>query len=167
VLNLFAYTGGSTLAAASAGADVVHIDASKGAVAWARRNAELSSLSASPIRWIVEDARRFVAREQKRGNRYHGIILDPPTYGHGPKGHAWQLERDLPGLLRSCGGLLSENAFLICTCHSPGVNPGQLAGQLREALPGAGPHTITAEDLYLVAEGRRLHSGVAARFLGG
>jgi 23S rRNA (cytosine1962-C5)-methyltransferase len=99
VLNLFAYTGASTLAAAAAGADVVHVDAAKSTVAWARRNAALSGLADAPIRWIAEDAPRFVAREQKRGNRYHGIILDPPSYGHGPAGQLWQIDRDLPDLL--------------------------------------------------------------------
>ena len=91
VLNLFAYTGGSTLAAAAAGAEVVHVDAAKNIVAWARRNAELSGLADAPIRWIAEDAMKFVKRELKRGNRYDAVILDPPSYGHGPQGEVWRL----------------------------------------------------------------------------
>ena len=91
VLNLFAYTGGSTLAAAHAGAEVVHIDAAKNVVHWARQNAELSGLVNAPIRWIAEDASKFVEREVRRGNRYQGIILDPPSYGHGPKGERWKI----------------------------------------------------------------------------
>ena len=93
LLNLFAYTGGSTLAAAAAGAEVVHVDAAKNIVAWARRNAELSGLAEAPIRWIAEDAMKFVKRELKRGNRYDAVILDPPSYGHGPQGEVWRLSK--------------------------------------------------------------------------
>ncbi|MEX2141832.1 MAG: class I SAM-dependent methyltransferase [Pirellulales bacterium] len=165
VLNLFAYTGGSTHAAAAAGAAVVHIDAAKSTVAWARRNAELSGLSAAPVRWIADDALRFVAREQKRGSRYHGIILDPPSYGHGPKGEVWQLERDLPALLARCGALLAENAFVLLTCHSTGITPGELQRCLEESLHAARGNDVEAQDLFLIAaDGRRLHSGLAARW---
>ena len=92
VLNLFAYTGGATLAMAAAGARVVHVDSARGSVAWARRNAELSGLSAAPIRWIVEDAPKFVRRELARGNGYDAVVLDPPSYGHGPKGEPWKFD---------------------------------------------------------------------------
>ena len=102
VLNLFGYTGGSTLAAAAAGAEVVHVDAAKNVVAWARRNAELSGLADAPIRWIVEDATKFVKRELRRGNRYDAVILDPPSYGHGPRGEVWRLSKHLPRLLALC-----------------------------------------------------------------
>ena len=137
MLNLFAYTGASTLAAA-AGAEVVHVDAAKSTVAWARSNAALSGLAEAPIRWIIEDARRFTVREQKRGNRYHGIILDPPTYGHGPAGQAWQIDRDLPDLLAMCGRLLAEDAgFLLLTCHSPDIGPAELNRHLGETVPAA------------------------------
>jgi 23S rRNA (cytosine1962-C5)-methyltransferase len=165
VLNLFAYTGGSTLAAAAARVEVVHIDAAKSTVAWARRNAELSGLSTAPIRWLVEDARHWVARELKRGNRYDGIILDPPTYGHGKKGEAWQLERDLPALLAGCAAVLAENAFVLLTCHSSGMSPSELQSRLNEALPAARASHLEMEDLYLIAsDGRRLHSGVTSRW---
>ena len=102
-MNLFAYTGASTLAAAAAGAEVTHVDAAAGVVAWARRNAQLSGLSEAPIRWITEDARKFVRREIKRGNFYDAVILDPPSYGHGPGGEAWKLEEHLGELLAMCG----------------------------------------------------------------
>lgn len=162
VLNLFAYTGGSTLAAAAAGAEVVHIDASKSTIAWARCNAELSGLSAAPIRWIVEDARRFVAREQKRGNCYHGIILDPPSYGHGAKGKSWQLERDLPGLLRGCVTLLTEDGFLLLSCHSSGVTPPILRQWLTSALAARPREAAQAQNLNLIdAHGRPLNCGVS------
>jgi 23S rRNA (cytosine1962-C5)-methyltransferase len=169
VLNLFAYTGASTLAAAAAGAEVVHVDAAKGTVAWARRNAALSGLSEAPIRWIPEDARRFVAREQKRGNRYQGIILDPPSYGHGPAGQAWQIDRHLPDLLAACGRLLTEETgFLLLTCHSPDIGPAELSRHLREAVTAgraSDASNIDAHDLFLTTDdGRQLHSGVAARW---
>jgi 23S rRNA (cytosine1962-C5)-methyltransferase len=166
VLNLFAYTGASTLAAAAAGAEVVHIDASKSTVAWARRNAELSGVSDAPIRWIVEDAARFVAREAKRGNRYQGIVLDPPSYGHGPKGSAWQIERDLPQLLEHCGRLLAEDAgFLLLSCHSPGIRSTDLKKQLLKSIPKSQPRETEGADLFLTSDdGRQLHSGVAARW---
>ena len=110
VMNLFAYTGGSTLAAAAAAAETVHVDAAKNTVAWARRNAELSGLSAAPIRWIAEDALKFVKRELRRGNRYDAVILDPPSYGHGPRGEVWRLSKHLPRLLSLCGELTAGRA---------------------------------------------------------
>ena len=120
VLNLFAYTGGSTLAAAAAGARVTHIDSARNLLARARRNAELSGLADAPIRWIAEDAVRFVKREQKRGQKYDAIILDPPSYGHGTQGSVWQIDRDLPILLQNCFDLLSDKLlFLLLTCHTP------------------------------------------------
>ena len=105
VLNLFAYTGGSTLAAAAAGAEVVHVDAARNIVAWARRNAELSGLANAPIHWIADDALKFVTRELRRGRRYDAVILDPPSYGHGPHGEVWRLAQHLPQLLELCGQL--------------------------------------------------------------
>jgi 23S rRNA (cytosine1962-C5)-methyltransferase len=162
VLNLFAYTGGSTLAAAAAGAEVVHIDASKSTVAWARENAELSGLAAAPIRWIVEDAARFVGRELRRGNHYHGIVLDPPSYGHGPNGESWQLVRDLPPLLAACNELAAERGFLVLTCHTPGVGPNELRQLFADLKTRA--TEIDAHDLLLTtADGDRLHSGVVVR----
>ncbi|HEY2759098.1 MAG TPA: class I SAM-dependent methyltransferase, partial [Pirellulales bacterium] len=124
VLNLFAYTGGSTLAAAAAGAAVTHVDAAKNIVAWARRNAELSALSAAPIRWIAEDAMKFVRREIKRGQQYDAIILDPPTYGHGAGGEVWKLDSHLPELLAMCKELIGPSPnFVILTCHSAPYDP--------------------------------------------
>lgn len=119
VLNLFAYTGIASLVAARAGAEVVHIDASKRAIGWARENQIAAGLGALPIRWICEDAVKFVEREQRRGNRYDGIILDPPKFGRGPKGEVWDLFAGLPPLMRACVSLLSDTPlFLILTAYS-------------------------------------------------
>jgi 23S rRNA (cytosine1962-C5)-methyltransferase len=166
VLNLFAYTGGSTLAAAASGAEVVHVDAARNVVDWARRNAELSGLAEAPVRWITEDATKFVRREVRRGSRYDAVILDPPSYGHGPRGEVWRLAKHLPRLL----SLLSEltaagRRFVLLTCHTPGFDPPRLEGLLRETL---GPGRVTAEALVLkTPEGRKLPSGVAARWEAG
>lgn len=115
VLNLFAYTGGATLAAAQAGAEVVHLDASKVAVTWGRENAQLSELQNAPVRWIVDDAMQFVNREVKRGNTYDAIIMDPPAFGHGPKDELWKIEENFLSFVSSCKKLLSDNPlfFLI------------------------------------------------------
>lgn len=109
VLNLFAYTGGATLAAAEAGASVTHVDASKGMVTWAKENAELSGLSDRPIRWLVDDCVKFVEREIRRGNHYDGIIMDPPSYGRGPKGEIWKIEEKIFPLVQLCTKILSKN----------------------------------------------------------
>lgn len=108
VLNLFGYTGGASLACAKAGASVVHVDGSKVAIGWGKDNAALSGLSEKPIRWILDDAREFVRREIKRGNKYDGIILDPPAFGHGPNKELWKIEEHLPDLLKMCGEVLSD-----------------------------------------------------------
>lgn len=135
VLNLFAFTGAATLAAARVGAAAVHVDASRPAVAWARRNAELSGLADGPIRWLVDDARAFVARERRRQRRYQGLILDPPTYGHGDGGREWRLDRDLPALLGDCAAILDAAAsFVLLTAHTPGYGPAELAELLRTAI---------------------------------
>jgi 23S rRNA (cytosine1962-C5)-methyltransferase len=128
VLNLFAYTGLVTLALARAGASVAHVDAAKPSVDWARRNAVLSGLDDRPIRWLVDDARAFVAREIRRGRRYDGVVLDPPTYGHGVSGKVWRLERDLGPLLDDIGGLLAANGFLLLTAHTAALDPFTLGG---------------------------------------
>lgn len=166
VLNLFAYTGGSTHAAAAAGAEVVHVDAASNTVAWARRNAHHSGLAGAPIRWISEDAPKFAARELKRGNRYDAVILDPPTYGHGPKGEVWRIERDLPPLLSRCAELTAERrAFVLLTTHSPGIGPAELQAYLADCVFGHCGAGATAADLYLkTSGGRRLHAGVVARW---
>jgi 23S rRNA (cytosine1962-C5)-methyltransferase len=142
VLNLVAYTGGSSLAAAAAGAEVVHVDAANNVVAWARRNAELSGLADAPIRWITEDARRFVEREIRRNARYDAIILDPPSYGRGPRGEPFLFSRHLESLLQNAGRLLSdEPAFLLLTHHS------------------SGPAALRANDWFCESTGGRLARG--------
>ncbi|MFA7636722.1 MAG: class I SAM-dependent methyltransferase [Monoglobales bacterium] len=125
VLNLFAYTGGATVAAAAAGAqEVVHVDSSKGMVAWAKENAELSGLGNSYIRFIVDDVIKFVAREKRRGRKYDIIIMDPPSYGRGPNGEVWKLEDELYRLLDECSGLLSENSLaMVINSYTTGLSP--------------------------------------------
>ena len=124
VLNLFAYTGGATLACAQAGASVCHVDASKGMVAWARENAAASGLSDRPIRWLVDDCIKFVQREQRRGNRYDGIIMDPPSYGRGPGGEVWKLEEQLFSLVELCRSILSPDAkFFLLNSYTTGLSP--------------------------------------------
>ncbi len=123
VLNLFAYTGGSTLAAAAAEATVAHIDSAQNVMAWARRNATAASLAKAPIRWITEDALKFAKREVRRGRHYHGVILDPPSYGHGPDGEVWKIDDHLPELLSICGELTNRQPrFVLLTCHAPGYD---------------------------------------------
>jgi 23S rRNA (cytosine1962-C5)-methyltransferase len=163
VLNLFAYTGGSTLAAAAAGAEVVHVDSAANTVAWARQNAAASSLDGAPIRWIVDDAAKFVAREIKRGRRYDAIILDPPTYGHGPKGQAWKFEQDLPPLMENCGMLLSdEAAFFLLTHHTPQARIDYLAAVRR--IANASDFIAEQGEMRLAAQdGRILQSGAYLR----
>lgn len=137
MLNLFGYTGVASLALAAAGAEVTHVDASKKSVGWARENAELSGLADRPVRWIVEDARKYVAREVRRGSRYHGIVLDPPKYGRGPTGEVWRLFEDLPGLLADCAALLADDAdFLLLNAYAARISGLSLAHQMAGALPG-------------------------------
>jgi len=139
VLNLFGYTGVASLVMAAAGAAVTHVDASKKAVAWARENAELSGLADRPVRWITEDARKYVQREVRRGSTYEGIILDPPKYGRGPDGQVWRLFEDLPELTGLCAQLLSENAkFLVLNAYAERISGAALAGLLAEKLDGRG-----------------------------
>lgn len=166
VLNLFAYSGGSTLAAAAAGAEVVHVDAARSVVNWARQNAERAGLKSAPIRWIVEDARRFVEREVRRGNQYDAVILDPPTYGHGPKAQPWKLLEHLAGLLRSARELTrQQRAFILLTCHAPGVGPPELGAMLSDNLLGQRQSGVFSQRLFLAnAAGQRLASGVVARW---
>jgi 23S rRNA (cytosine1962-C5)-methyltransferase len=168
VLNLFAYTGGSTLAAASKGAEVVHVDAAKNTVAWARRNAKLSGLADAPIRWICDDAVKFVERELRRGNRYDAVILDPPSYGHGPKGEVWKLSDGLMTLLSACGQLTGkQRAFFVVTCHSPGYGPAELQACLADAVFGHCQVSVKTSVLSIQAvDGRRLPSGIVARWTG-
>jgi 23S rRNA (cytosine1962-C5)-methyltransferase len=163
VLNLFAYTGGATLAAAAAGARVVHVDASKSVVAWARANAETNGLADRPIRWITDDARQFVTREIRRGRRYDGIILDPPSYGHGKGGAIWKFSDHVGPLLADCRAILRPGGFVVFSAHSPGVTSEDLAAMLVHDKI-AEPKRVIASDLNIkTASGRSLPSGSCAR----
>jgi 23S rRNA (cytosine1962-C5)-methyltransferase len=169
ILNLFAYTGGSTLAAAAAGMEVVHVDAAKNIVDWARCNAELSGLAGTPIRWITDDAMKFVKRELKRGNRYDGIILDPPSYGHGRRGEIWRLSKNLPELLDICAELTAGRCkFVLLTCHTPGYESSILADMLIQSFPCMKRGNIVAKTLTIRSDtGRELPCGVMVRCMAG
>lgn len=135
ILNLFAYTGGATLACASAGASVCHVDASKGMVSWARDNARVSGLENKPIRWIVDDCKKFVEREIRRNNRYDGIIMDPPSYGRGPSGETWKLEENIFEFVSLCSQLLSdEPLFFILNSYTTGLSPSVMSYILSTAI---------------------------------
>lgn len=171
VLNLFGYTGGSTLACSQAGAHCVHLDAAKGVVDWARKNAELSGLADRPIRWLVDDAMKFVKREERRGHTYQAIILDPPSFGRGPKGEVFKIEDDLVPLLQACRSLLAKDAlFVLYSCHTPGFTPITMRNQIDIVVSGrkgtveTGEMTIP-EQQSNPARARLLPSGVYARWL--
>ena len=128
VLNLFAYTGGATLSAAAAGASVTHVDASKGMVTWAKENAAASGLKEAPIRWLVDDCVKFVEREIRRENHYDAIIMDPPSYGRGPKGEIWKMEESIHSFLKLCTRLLSDQPlFVLINSYTTGLQPAVLA----------------------------------------
>lgn len=167
VLNLFAYSGGSTLAAAHAGAHVCHLDASKGMVSWARENASLNMLEAAPIRWIVEDVSKFLQRELRRGKRYDAIILDPPSFGRGSSGEIFKIEEHLEGILQMCRNLLSEQPlFILFSCHTPGFSPIVMHHLLSQAMDGIKGNIDSGE---MVLEGLHnvlpLPSGTFARWI--
>jgi 23S rRNA (cytosine1962-C5)-methyltransferase len=163
VLHLFAYTGLATLALAAAGAEVTHVDASRPTVAWARRNAELSGMTDRPIRWIVDDAVAFTQREARRRHDYAGIVLDPPTYGHGPGARPWRLEDDLARLLAACGGVLEPDGFVLLTAHTPEFDAERLSRLLDRAL-GPSRGAAGGGDLAVAAgDGRRLELGAFVR----
>lgn len=147
VLNLFAYTGVATLAAAAAGASVCHVDAAKGMVAWARENAAASGLSGAPIRWIIDDCAKFVEREIKRGRRYDAVIMDPPSYGRGPSGEIWKLEKDLFPFLKLVSGVLSDDPlFFIINSYTTGLAPSVLTCLLDSVVtPRFGGGTVSDE----------------------
>ncbi len=168
LLNLFAYTGGATLAAAAAGALVTHVDAARNVVSWARRNATLSGLADAPIRWISEDALTFVRREVRRGNHYQGVILDPPSYGHGPKGQVWKIEQHLPNLLEACADLIAPDPRLVClTTHTEGLSTGCLRALLAQTKVAPNSRQIETTEMSLItSDGRRLSSGRGARWRG-
>ena len=150
VLNLFAYTGGATLAAAKAGASVTHVDASKGMVAWAKENASISGLSDAPIRYLVDDCTKFVEREIRRGNTYDGIIMDPPSYGRGPKGEIWKIEDNIYPLLTQTAKLLDKNAlFFLINSYTTGLQPAVLTCLARQALPPSLGGRVEAQEIGL------------------
>lgn len=141
VLNLFAYSGGSTLAAAHAGAEVCHVDASKGMVEWARQNAAINQLQDRPVRWIVDDVTKFLERELRRERRYDLIILDPPSYGRGAKGEVFKIENDLPNLLSLLAKLTSDEPLgVLLSCHTPELTPISLHHLLLQAFGSRGGH---------------------------
>lgn len=166
VLNLFAYTGGATLACAKAGAEVCHVDGSKTAVAWARKNAELSGLADAPVRWIVEDVVAFLKREIKRGRRYDAIIMDPPSFGHGPKDELWKIEEHFLDLMNLCKEILSdEPLFVLINGYTAGYSPIAYENNLKDILKD---HEGTTEIGELVIEqsdsNKLLPCGIFARW---
>ena len=167
ILNLFAYTGGATVSAAAAGASVVHVDASKGMVTWAKENAASSGLAEAPVRWLVDDCMKFVEREIRRGNTYDGIIMDPPSYGRGPKGEIWKMEESIYPFLTETAKLLSrEPLFFLLNSYTTGLQPAVLSYLLNTVIvPGRGGH-VEAEEIGLpVSEsGLVLPCGAAGRW---
>ncbi len=166
VLNLFGYTGAATLAAAAAGAKVTHVDASKPSISWAKENAEASSLSHMPIRWILDDAYKFVLREARRGATYDGIIMDPPRFGRGAKGELWKLETDLPKLLSACRDILSPHpAFFLLNAYTADISSIVLSRLVQDLIRNAGG-VIESGELALRQSNtdQLLPSGIFARW---
>lgn len=157
VLNLFAYTGGATLAAAKAGAQVTHVDASKGMVAWAKENARSSGLEDAPIRWIVDDCQKFVEREIRRGKQYDAIIMDPPSYGRGPKGEIWKIEDAIHPLVQLCAKVLSDQPlFFLINSYTTGFAPSVLSYLIgTEIVPRFGG-SVRADEIGLPVSGNGL-----------
>ncbi|MBO5577145.1 MAG: class I SAM-dependent methyltransferase [Ruminococcus sp.] len=150
VLNLFAYTGGATLACANAGASVAHVDASKGMVQWARENAQASGLADKPIRWLVDDCEKFVRREIRRERRYDAIVMDPPSYGRGPGGEVWKLEDCIYDLVQTCAGVLSDKPlFFLLNSYTTGLSPSVMAYILRDVLCTRFGGKVTADEIGL------------------
>ena len=168
VLNLFAYTGGATLACAASGASVTHVDASKGIVAWAKENATSSGLIDKPIRWIVDDCVKFVEREIRRGNHYDAIIMDPPSYGRGPKGEIWKIEESIHPLVQKCVQLLSDKPlFFLINSYTTGLQPAVLSYMLSTELKGF-DGTVDSQEVGLpvTSNGLVLPCGASGRFQG-
>lgn len=161
VLNLFAYSGGSTLAAALGGAEVCHLDASRGMVEWARENARLNGLTERPIRWIVDDAHKFMRREIRRGRKYDGIVLDPPTFGRGANGELYKIERDLKETLSLVRDLLSETpVFVLFSSHTPGLSSIVAENLLSQLFPSA---RVESGEMLLEGSSLKCPSGVFCR----
>lgn len=169
VLNLFAYTGGASLAAAKAGAKVTHVDASKGMVNWAKENAALSGIDEHSIRYIVDDCLKFVEREIRRGHKYDAIIMDPPSYGRGPKGELWKIEDSIHQLVKTCAGVLSEQPlFVLINSYTTGLQPAMMAYIAGLELQKRFGGKIEADELGLpvTATGFVLPCGAACRYTG-
>lgn len=166
VLNLFGYTGGATMAALSAGAEVTHVDGSKSAITWAKENAELSGLINKPVRWIIDDARKFVMREIKRGGKYDGIIMDPPSFGRGGKGEIWKIETDFIKLLEECSKILSDNPlFFIVNGYAAGYSSNAYYNALKPIVEKYGGQFEIGELTILESKGKRLlPCGIFARW---
>jgi len=167
VLNLFAYTGGATLAAAAAGAEVVHVDASKGMVTWAKENAVASGLGDAPIRYLVDDCGKFVERELRRGNKYDGIIMDPPSYGRGPKGEIWKIEESLHPFVKLTSGLLSDDPlFFLINSYTTGLQPAVLSYMMNLELVSKFGGQVEASEIGLPVKenGLVLPCGASGRY---
>lgn len=167
VLNLFAYTGGATLAAAAAGASVTHVDASKGMVTWAKENAVASGLAEAPIRWLVDDCVKFVEREIRRGNQYDGIIMDPPSYGRGPKGEIWKIEEKIYPLVQLCEKILSNDPlFFLINSYTTGLQPAVLSYMLGSTVAKKYGGNVKADEIGLpvTASGLVLPCGASGRW---
>ncbi len=168
VLNLFAYTGGATLSAAKAGASVTHVDASKGMVSWAKENAISSGLKDAPIRYLVDDCVKFVEREIRRGNRYDGIIMDPPSYGRGPKGEIWKIEDNIFKFIELCTDILSDDAaFFLVNSYTTGLQPAVLTYMLNVLLAGKRGGTVISDEIGLpvTSNGLILPCGASGRWI--
>ena len=153
VLNLFAYTGGATLACANAGASVAHVDASKGMVQWARENAQVSGLADKPIRWLIDDCEKFVRREIRRERFYDAIVMDPPSYGRGPGGEVWKLEDCIYDLVQTCAGVLSKKPlFFLLNSYTTGLSPSVMAYILKDVLCAKFGGSVTADEIGLPVE---------------
>ena len=165
MLNLFAYTGGATVSAMNAGAAVTHVDASKGMVQWAKENAETSGVASRPVRWLVDDCKKFVEREIRRGNKYDIIIMDPPSYGRGPGGEVWKLENELYSLCELCAGLLSDDALLfLINSYTTGLSPSVMSYILASLIKPAHGGNVYADEIGLpvTQSGLILPSGASA-----
>ncbi len=157
VLNLFAYTGGATVAAAAAGASVAHVDSSKGMVSWAKENLELSGLKDKPVRFLVDDVIKFVEREARRGNTYDGIIMDPPSYGRGPNGEVWKLENELYPLVERCMKIMSDNPlFFLINSYTTGLQPTVLSNILKLKVQKKYGGFVSADEIGLPVENENL-----------
>ena len=167
VLNLFAYTGGATTAASYAGADVVHVDAAKGMVQWAKDNHQLSGIGDRPVRFITDDVFKFVQREQRRGNKYDAIIMDPPSYGRGPGGEMWKLESSLYPFLESCLSIMSDNPlFMLINSYTTGIAPTVLSNILNMTMQQRYGGTLSSGEIGLpiTNSGLNLPCGILGRW---